>query len=154
MASSAERFDSKWEAVTECGCHIWTAAVNAKGYGKFGIGNGRWTLAHRHSYERANGPIADGMLICHRCDNPSCVNPNHLFLGSHKNNAQDRDRKNRRIALSGENHGRSKVTADEVRMLRELAHGGTYSYRALGRKFGLNSKTASDIVNRVIWTHV
>lgn len=148
------RFDDKWQPVTDCGCYLWSAATNAKGYGKFSIGPQKWVLAHRYAYERAKGSLPPGVIVCHKCDNPSCVNPDHLFSGTHKDNAKDRDSKNRRVALRGENHGRSKLNEQKVFELRKLAAEKKFSYASLGKLFGINRKTASDIVNRNIWSHI
>src|SRR5882672_10379584 len=70
------------------GCWVWTAWKNSKGYGNFNIGERKWK-AHRLSYTFFYGPIPDGLLVLHRCDNPSCVNPDHLFLGTARDNFQD-----------------------------------------------------------------
>ena len=154
MLDVVDRFDSKWIPVTECGCHLWTAATNKAGYGKFSTSNGKWNLAHRIAYERVNGKIPDGFLVCHKCDTPSCVNPEHLFIGTYNDNNKDRELKNRGRQQSGEKHGRSKLTANEVVQLRELVASGEMSSYAASKKFGINSKTAHDIVSGKLWKHV
>jgi hypothetical protein len=75
-------------------CHVWTAGKTAAGYGEINF-DGETKLAHRVAYELLVGPIPDGLLVCHRCDNPSCVNPKHFFLGSSDDNAKDMARKGR-----------------------------------------------------------
>ena len=156
MGQALDRFDSKWMPVTDCGCHLWTASVNKAGYGKFGSQNGtaNWVLAHRYAYERINGKIPKGFIVCHKCDTPACVNPEHLFLGTYADNNRDREAKNRGRQPSGEKHGRSKLNEKDVIQLRELVQSGTMSAYSAGKKFGINSKTAHDIVSGKLWKHV
>jgi hypothetical protein len=92
MQTTEERFQSKVRKTR--GCWYWTAAKLPKGYGKFGVGSG-WMLAHRYAWEQENGPVPTGMLICHTCDNPSCVRVSHLFLGTYGDNNNDRAAKRR-----------------------------------------------------------
>jgi hypothetical protein len=88
-----ERFNKKY-TVDQNGCWQWTAAKDKNGYGRIGF-NGINCSAHRISYEIYVGKILSGMSVCHKCDNPGCVNPKHLWLGSHKENMNDRDKKGR-----------------------------------------------------------
>jgi hypothetical protein len=83
-------------------CWVWTASTRG-GYGSIGI-SGRMERSHRVSWELANGPIPAGLCVLHHCDNPLCVNPGHLFLGTKKDNAKDMYSKGRRIPLSGDDH--------------------------------------------------
>ena len=99
------------------GCWEWTASLQSQGYGCFGI-NGRIELAHRLSYQHFYGPIPDGMQVLHRCDNPPCVNPLHLFLGTGQDNMDDRKVKGRNGLFSGERNGRAKLTAEQVGEIR------------------------------------
>lgn len=92
--SLLERFEEKVEPVTESGCHIWMGCCTPKGYGQFRA-DGKTALAHRIAYELYRGPIPEGMCACHTCDNPSCVNPEHLSLGTPKDNTHDMLRKGR-----------------------------------------------------------
>lgn len=100
-----ERFESKYIPVTESGCWLWTASSHGRGYGLFhtgrGIRKGKMEFAHRVAYELYKGvrPEAN-QSVCHSCDNPCCVNPNHLFLGSHDDNMKDMASKNRAGKLS------------------------------------------------------
>lgn len=85
------------------GCWIWIGRTSTNGYGRIGIGRNKQYAAHRVSWEHYRGPIPAGMIVCHKCDTPLCINPNHLFIGTHADNARDRDRKGR--AGHGHNGG-------------------------------------------------
>jgi hypothetical protein len=117
-----------------------------KGYGQIGRG-GRgsgMTYAHRVSYELAHGPIPAGMCVCHRCDNPPCCNPAHLFLGTLGDNNRDSKEKGR--TASGERNGQVKLTDEEVRQIRRL-HSQGATQRALAFLFGVQFMQVSRIVN-------
>jgi hypothetical protein len=150
MKTQGAHFEAKWIPEPNSGCHLWLASVNKGGYGRFGS----HVLAHRYAWEQINGPIPDGMLVCHKCDNPACVNVDHMFLGTHLDNANDRDAKNRRIALFGERHGRAKLTVDEVKEIRHLIETGVLTSWTASKKFGINHKTVSDIVSHKLWASV
>lgn len=116
LQNAAEPFHSKYNIDDKTGCWNWARATDKDGYGKHLDGR-----AHRFSYEQYWGRIPDGLLVCHKCDNPSCVNPDHLFLGDHKINHADRNSKGR--AASGERVGAAKLTAKAVREIRESKPG-------------------------------
>lgn len=99
--STEQRF---WAKVNKTdSCWLWTAYRNRKGYGEFGMGGhrGRMYLAHRVSWEMANGTIPDGMYVCHACDVPACVNPSHLWLGTATDNNRDMFAKGRAVSYCG-----------------------------------------------------
>lgn len=116
----SERF---WEKVDKRGpdeCWPWLA-YTAQGYGRINAGgdNGKSLLASRVSWVLHNGPIPDGLFVCHKCDNPSCVNPSHLFLGTQRDNMRDCSSKGRaRGGVRGEQNGNAKLNADQVRAIR------------------------------------
>jgi hypothetical protein len=115
--TSEQRF---WEKVDKTeNCWNWVASCLKFGHGHFRVGK-RVILAHRYSYELHIGPIPKDMCVLHKCDNPKCVNPDHLFLGTRINNIEDMDVKNRRIVLKGEKIGTSKLTEKEVSLIKGL----------------------------------
>jgi hypothetical protein len=117
-------------------CWPWTRAKTRDGYGSFGAYKGISVLAHRAAWEIQNGPIPDGMYVLHRCDNPPCVNPLHLFLGTQADNVADCSKKGRR------NQSRWKKLSPEKRQeIRDLYATGSYSLAALGRKYGVSYQT-------------
>lgn len=135
-------------------CWEWTAYKNSQGYGQFRKeGRGGQALAHRVSYELNVGSIPDGLLVCHKCDNPSCTNPNHLFLGTVKDNMADKMAKGRAKSLSGELHGRAKLTTSQVKEIRDrLATGEAQTL--IAADYGIAQRTVSRIKNADSWAHV
>lgn len=135
-------------------CWIWTGAKNSEGYGTYRKGK-----AHRISFERAFGTIPDGMVVCHRCDNPSCVNPAHLFIGTVAENNRDRALKGRSKGTfksdashpsrtrSGERHWSAKLSAAEVQSIRARRNSGE-SVKALAAHFNVHHATISRIARR------
>lgn len=159
-AVAAGRFWAKVRK-SDSGCWEWTAAKTEKGYGVVGIA-GDTFKAHRVTYMLARGPIPDGMCALHSCDNPACVNPDHLFLGTKADNNRDmcakgrhwKGRRPRTVKLRlgfrrGESHHNAKLTNDEVNQLRaERATQGT-SFSKLAAKYGIVISHAWRIVNHV-----
>jgi hypothetical protein len=104
-----------WSKVTVGeGCWLWAAATDRDGYGRFAVGLGgkqqRHVRAHRFAYEAFVGPVPDGMVVCHRCDTPSCVRPKHLFLGTPLDNNDDKVSKGRHAVPWGTPLARSRQT--------------------------------------------
>lgn len=118
-------------------CWTW----NRKSKTWFGYGIFKRKYAHRFAYELERGPIGPGLLVCHKCDNPSCVNPNHLFLGTQSDNMRDCKLKHRHRVVN------SKLSAQQVREIRELAAGGM-SYTMLEARFHVNRCSLHDAVHR------
>lgn len=149
----AERFAEKYCADAETGCWLWTAHVNSMGYGMIGLPQQRAkVLAHRYSFELVNGPIAAGMLICHRCDTPRCVNPAHLFLGTHQDNMDDCARKGRKSGgrQPGEQHPRSRLTDEAVRIIKSSSD----THAALARRFDVTASAVQAVRQGKTWKHV
>ena len=147
-----ERFNDKFIPVTESGCWIWMASLNPKGYGYFGY-KGKVLLAHRASYLLHCGEIPEGLLVCHECDVPACVNPNHLFLGTAKDNTQDMINKGRfklGVRHQGEAHYQSKLT--EKQALDILNSSKTY--RVLAKEFNVSVTLIGKIKRREAWQHL
>lgn len=149
--------DRFWRKVRKGGpaeCWEWTASrVASGGYGQFNL-DGKPVRAHRLSWELANGPVPAGLQVCHTCDNPPCVNPRHLFLGTIKENAHDRDRKGRARPgwVPGSKNGCAKLTEAQVVDIRARAFNETY--QSLATEFGVSRTLISMIVSRKQWTHI
>lgn len=135
------------------GCLIWTGAHNAKGYGKLYLGpaRDRVAYAHRVAWELAHGPIPDGMMVCHHCDVPSCVEPSHLFLGTCHDNHMDMVRKGRHWMR--QHPERLKLNEDDVRAIRRRRMSGEKGVD-LAREYGVRTSEISRIHHRVRWAHV
>lgn len=156
--SSIEGFNRSFIPEPNSGCWIWEKSLNNKGYGLLQCG-GFKGYAHRFSYSEFKGPIPEGMHVCHRCDNPACVNPDHLWLGTPSDNIQDCRSKGRHAAdnpatkyARGANQGLAKlseIAVEEIRLLR-----GAIGQRQLARRYGV-SKTAIRLAQQGrTWAHV
>lgn len=132
------------------GCRLWTGAVYEKGHGKFRR-NYKEVRAHRAAFELANGPIPSGQVVCHRCDNPRCINPDHLFLGTVADNNLDMIRKNRHAF--GARNGAAKLTDWRVRVIRRAARSGL-PVSEIARRLGLSQSTVSHAASGQTWRHI
>ena len=125
------RFDSMHMPEPNSGCWLWLGNVArpSKPYGRFTV-NRKSLGAHRFSYELAHGQSPGEMFVCHKCDNPSCVNPDHLYLGDHTQNMADRKRKGREA--KGPNAAVAKFTAEQVQEIRSCPLGNTETAKLYG----------------------
>lgn len=143
-------------------CWEWIGAREAAGYGFFlerswyDDRNKRhpvWKKAHRHSWEMANGPIPDNLIICHRCDNPPCVRPDHLFLGTHLDNSKDCTTKGRLNDRHGSRNPNVKISASDVVAIRRAYKAGGKTQQALADEYGIPQPHVSRIVLGQAWAN-
>jgi len=130
-------------------CWVWTAVTDRRGYGL--LHGAPYRAAHRLSYLLAYGDPA-GLHVCHRCDNPRCVNPAHLFLGTDADNLGDMAAKGR--SLWGERNMHAKLTVEQVLEIRRLAADGGLLHREIAARFGVTRVTVTDIHRRRSWRHL
>lgn len=145
-----------WESVDKSGsCWLWKKSRYPTGYGHVMV-SGKSGYAHRVAWELTHGPIPAGMHVCHKCDNPPCCNPDHLFLGTPKENMQDRDAKHRGYFTRGGYMGRptAKLTNDQVVQMRYFYGKGLARQVELCRIFGVSSQTVSSVVRGKNWKHI
>lgn len=138
---------------TAAGCWEWTGRRFRDGYGEFNFGDGRRSVAHRAAWELLRGPIPDGLYVCHRCDNPPCVNPDHLFLGTAKDNERDKESKGRRESRAGENNGNAALTEGQVHAVRAAAARGDAD-EVIGERYGVAAATVRGIRTGRDWKSV
>ncbi len=142
--------------LTERGCWEYNGARDPGGYGKIAAGEdsaARLSSAHRVAYKHWVGPIAKGQHVLHHCDNPACFNPEHLFVGTARDNVKDMIAKGRKRVLKGEEHGRHVLAQEvvlEIRKLRNEGMGAT----ALATRFGVKRDLINKIIFRRCWKHI
>jgi len=138
-------------SVTPSGCWAWDAGKGRGGYGQMWIPEQRSNRpAHRISYELHIGSIPDGMLVCHTCDEPSCINPAHLFLGTHADNSADMVAKNRQQRAVGENANGSRLTESQIKSIRS----DTRAQWEIASEYGVHQSQISKIKSRKHWRHI
>lgn len=161
MIPPVERF---WSKVDKSGpvvrsdlgeCWVWKGSRSRFGYGRFPVEHRRQVYAHRFAYELAYGPIVLDLLVCHRCDNPPCVNPDHLFLGDNSDNIADRQSKNRqarreqivsnRRQAFADDHLSAKVPAATISLIRSM-HAAGKTRREIASTLDLARMYVSDVV--------
>lgn len=142
--------------VTAAGCWEYTGTRDREGYGRFYVrgphlNRQKGRRAHRVAWEITNGPIPHGLIVRHRCDNPPCCNPDHLELGTQADNM--RDRSERGNAPQGEGHPQAKLSARDVRQIREAVAAGARR-QAMADSYGVSYDTISRIVTGKNWASV
>lgn len=149
MKTLEERFEEKCIPVTESGCWLWLNSLTSSGYGKIYYEGKLW-LAHRVSYLIYKGKIPKGNVVMHRCDNKLCVNPEHLLLGTHKDNTHDMMNKGRGN-LSGEFNSNNKLTKKDVLEIKDLLRCSLFNQGIVANFYNVTSGTISAINTGKIW---
>ena len=143
------RFDAKWVPEPNSGCWLWFGASSSWGYGNVRL-RGRYLRAHRVSWERANGPVPVGLVVMHKCDVRCCVNPDHLRLGTKRDNSVDMARKGRQRNGRG---SQARLSAEDVREIRRRRAEG--EPRAdVARRFAVSGGVVTQICRGRAWRHV
>lgn len=131
------------------GCWEWSLYRDKKGYGRMSEHMGE-VLTHRISYLHHVGPIPNGLHVLHRCDNPCCINPNHLFLGTNLDNSNDKIAKGRARGAVGAKNCKAKLSEEDIVKIRNDPRSGS----VIGREYGMSQPMISAIKRRVFWKHV
>jgi len=177
MAATRPLEERFWEKVNKSGplmpgmktrCWVWTAATDGCGYGLIGLGPGKGVgKASRVAWSFCHGPLEEGECALHRCDNPPCVREDHLFKGTQKDNADDRERKSRgnqprgkrngrytkpERTARGHRHGNAVLTAEQVRIIRRCCTGRYGEQRRLAKEYGVDVQTIRRVVQRKTYT--
>ncbi len=140
------------------GCWLWTKSTSRYGYGQQMWTDGKNWIAHRLAWTLTHGEIPKGLCLCHRCDNPACVRPDHMFIGTQADNLADMRAKGRGFNFPismqrGEGNGRSRLTEADVRDIRRR-HAAGESLRSIGKAYNYAYTNISAICRRKSWAHV
>jgi hypothetical protein len=141
---------------TNTGCMEWQGAITKRtGYGKV-KSNGKAIDTHRAAWIALNGPIPNGLHVCHTCDNRSCINGTHLFLGTHSENMLDAARKGRlpMNAPRGSANSSAKLTEAQVLEIHFLARSGEFTQKAIADRYGVSRRTVGQIRDGESWRHI
>lgn len=135
----------------EDGCWIWVGTLNHHGYGNFRGFNGKNDKAHRFSYRLHYGKFDESLEILHSCDNPACVNPKHLSVGTHDTNMEQMVERGRSIPMRGENAFNNKLTEEQVLEIRSRYSNGNGTYKSLSGEFGVSVGHIKNLVIGKSW---
>lgn len=147
------RFWAKVQLAGQDQCWLWQGAADKWGYGRFGfyiVGVKKQVLATRFSYTITKGPVPNGELVLHSCDNPACVNPNHLYAGTHNKNMEDMKVKGRAYKPLGEKNANAKLIADDVLLIIKLGENGLKP-KEIAPRFGVSRRCVEQIILRKRW---
>lgn len=155
VRKSTNRETAEW-MLSECvntpdGCMLWPHCVGADGYGQVRVADGM-DKCHRVAYRGLVGEIPNGLFVCHKCDDPRCCRPEHLFLGTHVDNMRDMVRKGR--SCVGEKYSRAKLDNAAVRAIREMYAGTDKTIATIALMFGVSQSHACKVINHTSWAHV
>lgn len=142
-------FEKRFQILTKTlpnGCVIWTGMLTSQGYGKTTV-NYKTKMAHRAVWEHRFGEIPSGLFLLHKCDNPACVNLDHLFLGTQMDNMTDMRKKHRDNYLKGERHSQAKLTDVQVRSIRRMRRQG-FTYKHISTYFPVSKDHVGAICRR------
>lgn len=154
-----EQFTRFWQKVNKSDdpdqCWEWIASTDKFGYGQFRVGN-KIIGSHCVSWEIHNGKIPNRLCVLHSCDNPKCINPKHLFLGTRADNNRDMVAKGRNIILKGEKHGNAKLTDESVIEIRKRykKYSKDNNIYTLGKEFNVHPTLIAYVVKHINWKHI
>lgn len=151
--SPDERLRRTGWTITPEGCWVWRGGTAHFGYGQISF-RGRTINTHRLAYEAWVGPIPEGYVVRHRCDNPPCINPDHLETGTYRDNAQDREVRGRGNPRRGEDAPNAKLTEHDVLDIRREYGYGVLTQKMLAEVYGVAHQAVHDIVRRRNWKHI
>ena len=151
MPTQRERFDDKVSMEPMSGCWLWTGSLDRQGYGRFGKHRGTG-FAHRAAWAFHRGEIPVWLYVCHSCDNPACVNPSHLFLGTPLDNQRDCIAKGRQATPAAKRC--AKLTEDDVIAIRSIFRGNKTTQAEVAKMFGVSQPTITRVLARETWASV